>query len=139
MSSRLEEHIKAQGYNNSINISLSEEKTTLAIYSPHWINHLRFNNAVWWICVIFGLWIITWPGIHFMEKRYQVVRVKWDTSWDMGGNNRADVVYAQDRDEAELADFWAPVVKQAVWARQRGETLTRRDVEQLEGSRWDEL
>lgn len=90
MSSSLQEHIRAEGYNDSINVSLWTEKNTFTIYSPHWINHLRFNNIVWWICVIFGLWVITWPVIYFLERRYQVVRVKWDASLELGGDNCKD-------------------------------------------------
>lgn len=32
---------------------------------------------MYWFCIIFQLWIITWPILFFMSKRWAVVHVSW--------------------------------------------------------------
>lgn len=108
----------------------------LTIYSPHWINKLRHNTFVFWICIVLQLWIITWPIIWLLEKRYEVVHSCWYVSRtieDAGGSTRARI-YACGRDEHALGEFWAPVVKQAAWKRrQYNEVISMEDAQRVEG------
>lgn len=45
--------------------------------SDHWINRCRTNSFIWWICVILQLWIITWPVLWTMTKKWEVVKITW--------------------------------------------------------------
>lgn len=127
MYDKLESHIKSLDYHGSINFWLVEGYSTFTIYSPHWINRLRMNNRVWWLCVLLQLWVVTWPIIWLIEKRYDVVSMVWKPT------------YGVYQDEANLADFWGPAVKQAVWTRRKSGTLATPDAEWLQGSSWDEM
>lgn len=141
MRNVLSSHIKSLNYLGSTSFWLVKGHNTVTIYSPHWINRLRANNFVWWLFVILQLWIITWPIIWLMEKRYEVARTRWNASLDPGSETGLIKCYAQDRDESALAEFWAPAVMQAAWTRRQGEgsMLTRLDAERLQGLSRDEL
>jgi len=145
----LTSHIRSLNYRGHIYISTSLTHSSVTIYSPHWINRLRAQSFVHWICIILQLWIITWPVIWWLERRYEVVRSTWYTSHlleDPVARTNVQRVYARGRDEAGLAEFWAPAVKQAAWRRQQGgEILTEQDAlrtlvmreDQLLGNGWD--
>lgn len=145
----LTSHIRSLNYRGHINISTSLAHSSVTIYSPHWINRLRAKPFVYWIFIILQLWIITWPVIWWLERRYEVVRSTWYTSHlleDPTARTNGRRVYARGRDEAGLAEFWAPAVKQAAWRRQQGEEiLTEQDAlralvmreDPLLGNGWD--
>lgn len=141
MRNILSSHIKSLNYLGSTSFWLVKGHSTVTIYSPHWINRLRANNFIWWLFVILQLWIITWPIIWFMEKRYEIATTRWSASLDPGSETGMIRCYAQGRDESALAEFWAPAVMQAAWTRRQGEAgmLTRLDAERLQGLSRDEL
>lgn len=60
-----------------------------------------------------------------------MVRVCWNSALDCGDGVRERVIDARNRNEVEMAGFWAPVVRWAVQERWQGVTLTRRDAERL--------
>ncbi|OQE38332.1 hypothetical protein PENCOP_c008G05944 [Penicillium coprophilum] len=135
MRNVLTSHIRELNYRGSLSFSLSTAHRSVTVYSPHWINELRTNRFVWWAVVILQLWIITWPIIFFMEKRYEVVHARWNASLIPESDSPLAKCYAFGRDESHLAEYWAPAVKQAAWTRRRGEgnLLTRMDADRLQG------
>jgi hypothetical protein len=141
MRNVLSSHIRELNYRGSLNFSFSTAHRSVTIYSPHWINRLRANRYVWWIVVILQLWIITWPIIFFMEKRYEIAHTKWNASLMPETDSALVKCYAQGRNESALAEYWAPAVKQAAWTRRRGEgsVLTRMDVERVQGYSMQQL
>ena len=137
----LASHVRSLNYRGSLSFSFSAAHRSVTIYSPHWINRLRADRYIWWIAVILQLWIIAWPVIFFLEKRYEVVHMTWNASLESDPDSGLTKCYAKNRDETALAEYWAPAVKQAAWARRRGEAdvLTRLDVERVQGLSRDEL
>lgn len=133
MRNVLASHIRDLNYRGSTSFWLKKGYGSVTVYSPHWINRLRTNNFVWWICVLLQLWIFTWPVIWLMEKRYEVARSLWNASLDPGSETGLIKCYPQGRDETQLGEFWAAAVKQAAWTRQQGSgsLLTRNDAERL--------
>ncbi|KAJ5825800.1 hypothetical protein N7474_002938 [Penicillium riverlandense] len=133
--SELKSYIRSLNYRGSIKITASIPNEFVTIYSPHWINRLRNNTFVWWLCIILQLWIVTWPAIVLLEKRYQVVQSVWRSSRlveDVTTLSRWRKIYAHGRSEAELADFWAAAVTQAAWEQKdSGEILTEHDLPRL--------
>ncbi|KAJ5780358.1 hypothetical protein N7457_005518 [Penicillium paradoxum] len=135
MRNVLSSHIRELNYRGNISISLATAHHSVTIYSPHWINRLRANRAVWWTVVILQLWIITWPIIFFIEKRYEIAHTRWNASLvpEEAASPLAKC-YAFGRSESALAEYWAPAVKQAAWSRrQDSELLTRMDADRLQG------
>ncbi|KAJ5816258.1 Peptidoglycan-binding Lysin subgroup [Penicillium robsamsonii] len=137
MNNVLSSHIRELNYRGSINFSVFTAHRSVTIYSPHWINRLRANRCVWWVVVLLQLWIITWPVIFFMEKRYEVVHTRWHASLKPEPDSLLVNCYPFGRNESSLAEYWAPAVKQAAWTRRHGEgdVLTRMDADRLQGYR----
>ncbi|CAG8898771.1 unnamed protein product [Penicillium egyptiacum] len=135
MRNVLSSHIRELNYHGSIAFSLVTAQGSITIYSPHWINRLRTNSFVWWVVVLLQLWIITWPVIFFVEKRYEVVHTRWNASLVPESDSPLAKCYAFGRDESSLAEYWAPAVKQAAWTRRHGQgnLLTRMDADRLQG------
>ncbi|KAJ9481868.1 hypothetical protein VN97_g11588 [Penicillium thymicola] len=126
-------HIRELNYRGRIHFDLFVAQRSVTIYSPHWINRFRTNRFVWWVVVLLQLWIITWPVIFFMEKRYEPVHTRWNASLIPESGSALDKRYAFGRDESSLAEYWAPAVKQAAWTRRWGIVLTRMDANRLQG------
>ncbi|KAJ5232812.1 hypothetical protein N7468_005768 [Penicillium chermesinum] len=135
MRNPLVSHIRSLNYHGQISCKAVLAQQSVTIFSPHWINRLRANRYIWWIVVILQLWIISWPIIWFLERRYEVAHTTWNAARDAGAENGLVHCYPQGRDPAMLAEYWAPAVKQAAWSRRRGEdnTLTRLDADRLQG------
>lgn len=123
-------------YRGQIHMNMEVVNGNLTIYSPHWVNKLRNNGFVFWICILLQLWIITWPIIWLLEKRYEVVYSCWYASHIIEGDSNPIPArrYARGRDEFALSQFWAPAVKQAAWSRrQDGEVILLDDAQRLQG------
>ena len=156
-------HLRSMNYEGTITIEPVLLGSRVTVYSPHWINKLRNNAFVFWACIILQLWILTWPVIWLLEKRYEVVRTQWlfsHTTFEHTGEriNEHSVrvirhtKYAAGKDEMGVAEMWAPVVRQAAWEKKLGgcalvtdeiAALKARDVErraraQTGGNEWVE-
>lgn len=124
-------HLRSLNYEGTISIEPLLLGSRITVYSPHWVNKLRNNAFVFYACVILQLWILTWPVIWLLEKRYEVVRSQWffsRTSLERTGeliDEHSERVisrreYAAGRDEVGVAELWAPVVRQAAWEKKLG-------------------
>ncbi|KAL4773276.1 major facilitator superfamily domain-containing protein [Aspergillus nidulans var. acristatus] len=145
MRTSLTSHIRSTGYQGHIVINPVIANGFVTVYSPHWINTLRNNAYVYWICIVLQLWLITWPVIWFMERRYEVVRSEWFSSKTVadasapGGSRKCYA--AAGMDEVKAAELWAPIVREAAWQGRAGgcilgdaeiETLRRQGIERRE-------
>lgn len=72
---------------------------------------MRANKYIWWIFVVLQLWIITWPIIFFLERRYEVAHIVWHAALDPGTDSGLIKCYARGRDMGTLAEYWGPAVK----------------------------
>ncbi|PYH43078.1 NuoB/complex I 20 kDa subunit family protein [Aspergillus saccharolyticus JOP 1030-1] len=135
MRTKLISHIRSTGYQGHVHVAPSLANGMITIYSPHWVNRLRNHGFVYWACIILQLWIITWPIIWFLERRYEVVRSEWYSSQlvcDPAHPDGQRKVYAGNQDELTAAEAWAPVVREAVWqGRKGGDILGEEEVERL--------
>lgn len=136
MRSELRSYLRSLNYRGQIEIKASIPNEFVTVYSPHWINRLRNNSFVWWLCVLLQLWIVMWPVIVMLEKRYEVVQSVWRSSRqveDSSAPSGLRKIYAHGRDEAKLADLWAAAVMQVAWDQQDGgEMLTEADLPRLQ-------
>ncbi|KAE8356269.1 hypothetical protein BDV28DRAFT_116475 [Aspergillus coremiiformis] len=128
ITSALTSHLRNLGYRGNILISTSFSNNSFTVYSPHWINRGRNNSFVYYTCLILQLWVITWPIIWLLERRYEVVRSVWLFSREVGSQR----VYACNQDEEHVAEELAPVVTQAAWERRSdAKFLTDQDMRLL--------
>ncbi|KAK1146626.1 hypothetical protein N8T08_002699 [Aspergillus melleus] len=127
--SALKSHLRALNYRGKVEVSTAIANRSFTVYSPHWINRARNNPWIFYGCLLLQLWILTWPVLWLLERKYRVVESEWRFSRPSGANNKT---FAQGRSEAEVAKDVAPVVTQAAWERRRaGNILTAEEVDTL--------
>ncbi|KAL3482069.1 hypothetical protein BJX99DRAFT_252787 [Aspergillus californicus] len=135
MRTSLTSQIRSVGYQGHIGVTPAIANGVVTIYSPHWINSLRNNRFAYWVCIILQLWILTWPAIWFLERRYEVIRSEWFSSQTIadpslpGGSGK---IYAGGHSEEAAAELWAPVVREAAWqGKCHGEILGEAEIGEL--------
>ncbi|KAL9110722.1 MAG: hypothetical protein Q9227_004714 [Pyrenula ochraceoflavens] len=117
-------HIRSLNYRGTISVETRICNAGFLVYSPHWINRLRTNNFVWYLIVILQLWIITWPIIWLLEKRYEVVKTKWFFS-----HGREVRELGKGYDEEGWVRLWGRAIQMAAESRRKnGEWLTEEDL-----------
>ncbi|RMZ33118.1 hypothetical protein D0859_02755 [Hortaea werneckii] len=78
---RLQTVVRSTGYRGHIDVAFPIHEKHVDIYNPHWINRWRVTWWVRWLFFLTFLWIITWPILFFMTKRWSVYNVDWRWSW----------------------------------------------------------
>ncbi|KLJ06683.1 hypothetical protein EMPG_17821 [Blastomyces silverae] len=103
--------IRSLNYRGHISIEIRTHNAHLTIYSPSLLNKLRINTFVWWACIILQLWIITWPLLILLEKRYEPITATWYAQYDEQP--------ACGLSESMWLNLFTPVIKRSVLARAR--------------------
>ncbi|EEH19507.1 hypothetical protein PABG_01826 [Paracoccidioides brasiliensis Pb03] len=103
--------IRSLNYRGHICIEIHTHNAHLTVYSPSLLNKLRTHSLVWWACVLLQLWIITWPLLWLLEKRYEPITAIWYA--------RYDEEYACGLSETAWLEFFTPVIKRSVLGRAR--------------------
>lgn len=101
--------LRSTNYRGSISITFPLEDRATIVMSDHPINRYRTNRLIWWICVIFQLWIITWPLLWLMTKHWEVLSVYWPCRIfedETGGWPNADEEHAVMIHEGTRPDDW---------------------------------
>lgn len=101
--------LRSTNYRGSIGITFPLEDRATIVMSDHPINRYRTNRLIWWLCVIFQLWIITWPLLWLMTKHWEVVSVYWPCRIfvdEAGGWPNADEELAEVTHEGTRPDGW---------------------------------
>lgn len=130
ITSAFNSYIRGVNYRGNISVHYTTNERGFTVYSPSLFNRLRTNNFVWWACVILQLWIITWPLLWLLTRRYEVVSCQWPYSQNLEeGNHNSRRVYATAMSEDEWAHMWKLAVEKAAFGRrQNGEWITTRDI-----------
>ena len=69
--------LRSTNYRGHIDITFPVGERAVTIMTPHFINRYRSNIYIWWTCVILQLWIITWPVMWLMTRRWEIATAKW--------------------------------------------------------------
>ncbi|TKA74451.1 hypothetical protein B0A55_05072 [Friedmanniomyces simplex] len=86
LTNSVERLIRSTDYRGHTGISFPIADKNVDIYSPHEINRWRTS----WIRYLFYftfLWLITWPILFFLTKRWEVYRVRWCFSYMISQRN----------------------------------------------------
>lgn len=141
IQSSLKSHLRSLNYRGKVEISTSIANRSVTVYSPHWINRARTNPWIFYPCLLLQLWILTWPLLWLLERKYRVVDAEWRFSRPGAGAGAGAGTgkrFVTGRSEAEVAKEVAPVVTQAAWERRRdGKMLTAQEVETLRQLEWE--
>jgi len=120
LRNQLERLVRSTSYRGHIDISFPISEKHVDIYNPHIINRWRIS----WVRYLFYftfLWLITWPILFFMTKRWAVYTVNWCFSWQ-ASDGRGGVVkrYASTTEQAWL-DRHANMIRSLVFEKYSGD------------------
>ncbi|PSK40259.1 hypothetical protein B9Z65_8199 [Elsinoe australis] len=118
--------IKATGYLGHIQVSFSTQQDEIVFFSPGRVNTLRTIVWVRWLFYLTFLWLISWPVLFFMTKKYDVVHA---VSAYRHVTGRPTV-----QDEGEWFAMWESAIQRAAYGRKQGclDDQYRRDMEQAD-------
>lgn len=98
---QLETLVKSTHYRGHIDVTFPTVDKNVDIYSPHWINTARITWIRWLFYLTF-LWLITWPILFFMTKRWSIYHVKWHWSMIRDDDDGRTKTYATISENAWL-------------------------------------
>ena len=81
----LTELLRTTNYRGHISVTFPIDDRATTVMSDHFINRYRSNKYIWWTCVILQLWIITWPVLWLMTRRWEVLSSRWHCAIPNGG------------------------------------------------------
>ena len=134
LDDRLQAMIRATNYRGRLEFQVKTDGDSFTVYSDHWINRLRTNRVVYWVCIVLQLWILTWPVLLLCTGRFAVVRADWpykkrrqdvdpslrDGGLEYPGEVDKDYWYAS-MSENTFLETWGRVIVDAAFARRQGE------------------
>ena len=120
----IEAAIRSTNYRGHISVSFQLSPRSITLQTSHVFNKMRYNKFLYWFCIIFQLWIITWPILFFMTKRWAVVSVMWPYRKYM---NRRPQEQSEATPRLMAEDEWARkyqyTIQQGVLSRAQGGTF----------------
>ena len=64
--------VRSTNYRSDISVTFSVTQSRVTVYSPCWQNHYREKPWLRWIFYLTFLWVISWPYLWFMTRRWEV-------------------------------------------------------------------
>ncbi|KAL7269176.1 hypothetical protein RUND412_008171 [Rhizina undulata] len=127
--------IRSTNYRGQIHVSFPVQESRVEIYPDNRISRMRQSKAWRWFFYLTFLWIISWPILWFLTKRYSVVHSVWKMARYADDPFAGDDVHPGRRlmrvtnvSEWEWLETWAPAIIRCVLARRQGE-ITELDLE----------
>ncbi|PNS16836.1 hypothetical protein CAC42_4800 [Sphaceloma murrayae] len=104
--------VQRTGYQGHMSVSFDETQRDIVFYSPGRINNLRTIVWVRWLFYLSFLWVLAWPVLFLLTRKWEVVHAEFRTRDARG---RAAV-----RDEGEWFADWESAVQRAAYGRVKG-------------------
>lgn len=107
--------ISATNYRGHLHIDFPQQHKKVIVYSPGLINRWRTTTWIRWVFYLTFLWVISWPVLFIMTRKYEVVKVVYeyaDRPEDDGGERQCTVM-----SEVEWFHRWESAVRRAAIAR----------------------
>lgn len=108
--------VTSTNYRGSVNIRFLTLHNRVIVYSPHMINEWRMTPWVRWFFYLTFLWVISWPVLFLITRRYEVVNCIYqyaDRPAGVGANTRKATVQS----ETEFVDRWEAALRSAILGR----------------------
>lgn len=107
--------IAATNYKGHLAIDWPTQYRRVIVYSPGMINRWRTTTWIRWVFYLTFLWIVSWPILFLVTKKYEVVKVVYryaDRPVDDGGERVCTVM-----SEGEWFQRWESAVQRAAVSR----------------------
>lgn len=104
-------------YRGHTSITFETTYKKVVVNSPCLVNQWRINVYVQWLCYLTFTWIITWPVLFFITRRYDVVTAVFPYRLDPERNRIAKPLV---QSEEEFFEDWRQALTRAVLAQHQG-------------------
>ncbi|PQE12434.1 ABC transporter protein [Rutstroemia sp. NJR-2017a BVV2] len=112
--------VASTNYRGNVHVHFTTKHKRVIVYSPNTINEWRMTPWVRWLFYLSFLWIISWPILFFLTRRYEVVKAFYQYADKPVGDEygRKPTVLS----EQEFFNHWEAALRRAVVGR-----LVRKD------------
>lgn len=108
--------VGSTNYRGHLQVTFPVTHNRVRVYSPCWQNDCREQRWLRWIFYLTFLWIITWPYLWFMTRRWEVVTAVFPYSTAPENGNRQFVT----KSEEDFYKEWKNSIRRAVVGKKQG-------------------
>jgi hypothetical protein len=123
LEDRIKALIRSTNYKGQVTITFPIENPGVEVWSDHWVNRWRNNTAICLLFYISMLWIITWPVLFLMTRKFAIVKAVWPYSVP---DEQGRPQYAT-MSEAQWFMRWQKAIEKAIIEKTQG-VLTEEDL-----------
>ncbi|PQE05485.1 ABC transporter protein [Rutstroemia sp. NJR-2017a BBW] len=122
-TARLEKYIRSAisetRYRGHVSVKFATTHDRVIFYSPGKINDWRLNNYIRWFFYLTFLWVISWPVLFFLTRKYEVVTVNFPYADKL--EDTAEERRFTRMSELDWYNLWSSSIKRAALARMKCE------------------
>jgi hypothetical protein len=116
---RLDKYIRSAisetRYRGHVSVTFPTTHDRVIVYSPGKINEWRVTTWIRWFFYLTFLWIVSWPALFFLTRKYEVVKVYFDYADKMKNDDGGRLCTVMD--ELKWFNLWSSSIKRAALAR----------------------
>src|SRR5947209_7107001 len=110
----LQQLIHATNYRGQVKVTFPSTNHIIKIRPSNQFTRLRYNSPLRWFFYVTFLWIITWPILWFITKKYNVIKSVWPISVEQDHGRIVRIT------EEQWLMKWKPPIRRAVLAKRTG-------------------
>ncbi|KAM0151902.1 hypothetical protein ACHAQE_008308 [Botrytis cinerea] len=108
--------VTSTNYRGQVHVNFPTSHKRVIVYSPHVVNEWRMTTWIRWFFYLTFLWVVSWPILFFVTRRYEVVRCIYqyaDRRAGVGVSPRKPTVQSED----EFVNLWEAALRSAIMGR----------------------
>ncbi|KAG5998221.1 hypothetical protein E4U43_002463 [Claviceps pusilla] len=114
---RLEGLVRATNYRGHVAIDFPMRHSHVHVYNDCRVNRWRLTKWIVMMCTLTLAFVVTWPYLFFMTRRWETVTAEWRLSEATAVPGRRKYV---SMSEEQWYSMWAAAVQKAMLERRRG-------------------
>ena len=108
--------VRSTNYRGDLRVTFPITHSRVTVYSPSWQNHYREKLWLRWIFYLSFLWVISWPYLWFMTRRWEVVTAEFRCSTAPECENKQDITKSGE----SFVKEWETSIRRAVLEMKQG-------------------
>lgn len=108
--------VRSTNYRGHLNVTFPITHSRVTVYSPCWQNDYREKLWLRWIFYLTFLWVISWPYLWFVTRRWEVVTAVFPYSTAPERGNRQ----FNTKSEESFFKDWRTSIRRAVLGKMQG-------------------
>ncbi|TEY41005.1 hypothetical protein BOTCAL_0408g00040 [Botryotinia calthae] len=108
--------VTSTNYRGQVHVNFPTSHKRVIVYSPHVVNEWRMTTWIRWFFYLTFLWVVSWPILFLVTRRYEVVKCVYqyaDRPAGVGVSPRKPTVQSED----EFFNHWEAALRSAIMGR----------------------